>query len=326
MAKGAAVAAVLASVIFVLILLAFVVYTGRPSSAPEGNGARLAAPLTVGLSRDSYRAGYWAPLRVGGRDWSALVDTGSPYLVVPHSLPCAGAAACRPTGQELTLRYGDGTTDSASFELSPFRLGGARFPGVIFGGNEEGGEGSPTADDVILGLSSPPPRSGAPPPLIAQMNIQLMEFDFTREASATMVLSPPGAKEGGGALLASGALLAPGALRAAGYPLVADLYVIALDPARNAAEGLPPLEFLLLDTGTTLTLLPPPLASPPSGFILHLAGGGNIPVRGSDVGALPADLGKERGVGLAILGNRSMSGFRLAIDLGARRFSFRARA
>ncbi len=163
MMKGAAVAVILASIIFILALLAFALYAARPPMG--GGGARLVHPLSVGLHRDPDRAGYWAPIRVGGRNWHALVDTGSPYLVVPNSLPCAGGeATCDPTGQELTLTYGDGTKDSATFEISPFGIGGARFPGVIFGGNEKGGEGSPTADDVILGLSALPSGVGAPPP------------------------------------------------------------------------------------------------------------------------------------------------------------------
>lgn len=287
------------------------------SVSADGRTPRLGQELVLALSRDVRRVGYWVSVGAGGRDWRALADTGSPFLLIPRSLPCRGAP-CPATGLSASLVFGDGASDPARFVRGGVRLGGGQLPGLVFAGNSGGGKGA-DADIAVLGLNPGLGRGEAlaAAAAVAQMGVGRLSFDLGPRP--TLTLSPPDAPappERGG-FLAAGALLSPAAIREAGAPQAADFYVAALDPRRGAAAGLPPLRLLVFDTGTTLTLLPAPL---PAGkaFALPLADGGEIPVQGRDAGALPGDL---VGAGLAILGNRSLTGLRLALDLRAGRFA-----
>jgi hypothetical protein len=318
----AAVLAALAAVVAARLAASRGAAAQRPATgaAPSSlKGGRLTTRIVVPLARDQYRSAYWAPAYIAGESVRAIADTGSSYFVVPRSLPCPRSAQCALTGARTRITYGDGTTDDAVFTASRAALGGNPFPALVFGGSSAPGTGSASADDPILGLAPlKAPRGFASPvgrSVVEQIGAAVLEFDLRDEFNASLALGPAGARPPAGGALAAEAPLAPrGQLWTVGVDHETDFYVVRLPAGQSPALG--GLKFLILDTGTTQTLLP---AHGPGAVSLKFPTG-RIPVRAEHLGVLPPMYQGGRGQALnaevGILGNRTMTGYRVVIDAG----------
>lgn len=326
--RPAAPVAFAALVVLVIVVAVAVVVTTTTAAAGgprapthrEFRGPRLSADIVVPLSRDQYRAAYWLPARVGGRAIHALADTGSPYLVVPQSLPCPPGVRCPLTGERTRITYGDGTMNDAVFAHSPVSLGDNHFPSLVFGGSDEPGEGTESANDAVAGLAPLKAPHGFKDPvgasLVEQIGATALELDLRREFDATLRIfahARPwhlwGAEHGD--LVAEGPLVPRGRLWTLGVDHASDFYVVELP----VQPGLGGLRYLIIDTGSTLTLLPGALTGDVRIRFPH----GALDVRGKDLGTLPSMYVGPRADALnsevGILGNRSMTGFRVVLDL-----------
>ena len=281
--------------------------------------SRLTEDIVVPLARDQYRSAYWMPTYVGGRSVNAIADTGSPYFIVPLSLPCPKTTRCTLTGARTKITYGDGTADNAVFTAAHTDLGENHFPSLIFGGSQEAGTGSSSASDAIIGLAPIKAPSGFKDPvgvsIVEQIGATLLEFDFTDEYDASLRLAPASRyAKTSGTVIAEGPLVPRGKLWTMGIDHASDFYVVAL-PAQAAALG--GLRYLIIDTGTTKTLLP----QDPRGDVTIKFPTGAMPVSRADVGHLPAmyqgPAGKTLNPEVGILGNRTMTGHRVLLDLTA---------
>lgn len=316
---------VIALLAAVALLVILAVARSRPRTV-----APFASPLSVWVPLTSEDGGLRVEATVAGRPTSLIADTGSPYLIVPQSLPCAG---CTPTGVRSIVSYGDGTSDNAVFTLSPdgVELSGASpravFRKVVFGGSHRSGQGV-GGDDAVLGLAPVKPpcdpsdpacvtRFGAArlsdptvgPSFAEQTGVRVIEFDLTRPGRYAMRLGGASRAVSPELQLVAEARLVPrGELWTNGVDHAADFYVARLDPAKNAE--LAGVEFLIIDTGTTQTLLP----EPPAGDATVHFERGSLPLRHAHVDEIPDIYGEGLRRRVGILGNRSMEGHRVVID------------
>jgi hypothetical protein len=317
--------ALIPAALVVVIIILIVVY--RRGSGPANGGAtetsrrftgpRLTTDIVVPLARDQYRSAYWMPTYVGGKSVNAIADTGSPYFIVPLSLPCPKTTVCTLTGARTKITYGDGTTDNAVFTASHTDLGENHFPSLVFGGSEEAGTGSASASDAIIGLAPLKAPSGFKTPvgvsIVEQIGATLLEFDFTSEWDASLRLAPAShyAKTSG-TLVAEGALVPRGRLWTIGVDHASDFYVVEL-PAQ--APSLGQLKYLIIDTGTTMTLLP----QTPQNAVTIKFPKGEIAVPRDELGKLPpmyqGKAGETLNPEIGILGNRTMTGYRVLLDM-----------
>lgn len=341
--------AILVVLVILVVVAVGLARLGRRSAAGPGLGGappaetavrfdtpHLTRDIVVFLARDQYRAAYWAPTFVGGLSIKAIADTGSPYFIVPESLPCSPAAHCAPTGVRTTITYGDGTTDKAVFTRGHVDLGANHFPSLIFGGSPDAGKSGRTTgggNEAILGLApvKPPPGQKVDGPqgesIAEQIGARLLEFDFRDEYDAALRLAPsrgyasggdPAAPLPGEVLVAAAPLVPRGKLWTRGVDHATDFFVVEIDQSR-ADPKLGQLQYLIIDTGTTMTLLPPPADSVGGdgkglGATIPLAQGG-IAVAGEDrapINDLYQDPDLQKSVG--ILGNRTMTGHRIVLD------------
>jgi hypothetical protein len=309
--------------VLVLLAMIIIVYAYiRPEETARGvetsRGRILTTDIVIPLARDQYRSAYWAPAYVAGKSVNAIADTGSPYFIVPASLPCPKTIRCDLTGARTSITYGDGTKDNAVFAATHINLGQNHFPSLIFGGSEYSGTGSASANDPILGLAplkSPPGRKmpvGAS--IVEQIGAKLVEFDLRDEYNAYLRLAPDSSfAKAQGRLIAEGKLMPRGELWALGVDHISDFYVVKLPPGQNPSLG--SLSYLIIDTGTTKTLLP---TRPSSDVEIRLSKG-SIPVQRAHLGVLPplyhgpksGSLDPEVG----IMGNQTMTGYRVVLDL-----------
>lgn len=314
---GQAVAAVIAIVIVLIALFAFArifrAGNGDPETSHRFTGTELTTDIVIPLSRDIHRTAFWMPSYIGGKSISAIADTGSPYFIVPKSLPCPKDTPCHPLGEKTRISYGDGTSDDAVFTLTHTDLGENHFPRLAFGGSETEGTGSASASDAILGLAPLKAPAGFKQPVghsvVEQLGAKLLEFDLTDEFNASLRLAPGSKYEKRrGVLVAEAPLVPRGALWTAGVDHATDFYVVKL-PQQSPALGA--LKYLIIDTGTTLTLLPKRVR----GDAVIKFPLGEIHVRSEDLGVLPPMYqSPELNAEVGILGNRTMSGLRVIID------------
>ena len=99
-------------------------------------GPQLKSAITMDLWRDPQRVAYFIPATVAGRRFYTIADTGSPYFIIPDSLPCDPSQVCAPTGNRTSVAYGGGTTDMAIFTQSSASLGGNEFSSLVWGGSD----------------------------------------------------------------------------------------------------------------------------------------------------------------------------------------------
>ena len=179
-----------------------------------------------------------------------------------------------------------------------------------------GGDRRPKAEDrTRISRSSgwrPTPRPPATPPppsqsVVGQIGATLLEFDFSDEQKATLRLGPSSdhGSSNPGALIVSAPLMDRETLFQLGINTVMDFYVVQLPPQETAINY---LTYLIIDTGTTMTLLSQSTnANVNIKFPL-----GSINVEQEDLGVLPSNSFANN---VGILGNRTMSGYIIRLDM-----------
>jgi hypothetical protein len=311
----------------VLAVLAAILVAFFSASCPDhrftvGASGAQDLDITIPLNQLEDDFAYYLPIKIGDRSFQAIVDTGSPYITLPQSLPCTGAA-CTPTGQTRVVKYADGRRITVSFTRGHLTLGDrpANAIPLTFGGLPDTGP----AGDSIFGLASlkgpaGPTMVGASP--VDELGVSVIELDLTGRGPPTLRLANtgPGPATLGLSAVVDTQLLPVGALWEGVDRSMFPYYVVGVKPTLDQ----PRLRYMVIDTGTTQSVPTAPLpADKPEVVLTFDSGQQLVGTHGSGKewgNPQPVYADKSLNESVGVLGNRSMRGYLVQLDIKGMRF------
>lgn len=248
--------------LLLIIAWAFTVYTNPRVNFTPANGGGLpwgvvGKPILVSRLIP-VREGFLTKLTVGQKSYDAVIDTGSPMINIPNSLPCD---SCKSTGgTPQPISYGSGQRDKLFYSQALISVGGASPRLLTFGGTTA--TALRNAPPPILGLSPKPPSADPlqNASIISNLGVGRLILSL-KETAPTMTMFGRGSTFRINRSYIS-------------LPLVTDSYFLTLGSLMyyyavlGSIKQIPQIQMFALDTGCTCSQIPaqylPPGLNPSS--------------------------------------------------------------